>query len=89
MTDAQIDALIEKVKPEIRVAIRAVMEGQAVHIFDLLDGTNSSSGIKTKFVMFIAHEAPAAILEATVRGFEECGQIYQRLIKQGEAFIHA
>jgi hypothetical protein len=81
MTDAQIDAVIEKIKPELRKALQGITRGEAVHIFNLVDGTNSKTGVKSKVVLFVAHEAPAALLEATVRGIDELGQIYARLIQ--------
>jgi len=84
MTDKQIDALIDVVKPEIRVAIRAIQNGQAVHLFNLFDWRNSKSGAQTKIVMIVAHEAPAALLEAAARGLRACSEIYARILKEAE-----
>jgi len=85
MTDDQIDNLIDRVKPEIRVAIRAILDGQAVHIFTLLDGRNSQTGARTKLIMFVAHEAPVALLEATANGMNEMAGIYQRIMAEAQA----
>lgn len=86
MNDRELDQLIDKMKPDIRRALRSVITGQqAVDIFTLADGTNSQTGAKSKLVLFVAHEAPAAFLEAALNGWSECNRIYGRLLGLGEA----
>ena len=76
MTDSQIDSLIERVKPELRTAFKALISGTGVHIFNFADGANSSSGVKSKIVCFLAHEAPAAILEGTAQGIDAAQKVF-------------
>jgi len=77
-SDEAIDALIDRMKPEIRKALRAILEqGRAVDSFTCLEQRTKPN---LKLVMFIAHEAPAALLAKTAEGIQEMGAIYARLI---------
>lgn len=81
MSDEQIDLVIAAAVPELKVALRGVLKGETVHIFNLADGRNLSTGIETKVVCFVATEAPAAVLEATARGLDKASEISVRAFK--------
>jgi len=81
MNDAQIDALIERVKPDLKIAIKDLLSGKAVHIFNFAEGTNSSTGVRSKIVIFLAQEAPAAVLEGTVNGLDEAGNLLMKQLQ--------
>jgi len=54
-------------------------------MFEFLHGRKSETGVESKIIMFIAHEAPAAILEATINGMVKCSEIYARLMGEAAA----
>jgi len=76
ISDEQLADLVDKVKPDLVIALRAIMSGELVHIFDFADGKNSQ-GIRSKVVLFMAEEISAAILEGTARGLQESAKIWQ------------
>lgn len=74
MNDQQIEAFIERIKPDLKVAMKSLLSGKTVHMFDFAEGTNSA-GVRQKVVLFLANEPTAAILEGTVKGLDEAGRI--------------
>jgi hypothetical protein len=68
MTDEELDLLIERVKPDIRESLKASLAGNACHTFTVMEGTNSQTGVRSSFVLFVVHEYTAMVLEAVVQG---------------------
>lgn len=89
MSPEQVDRVVKAAIPELKIALESVLENGAVHIFTLADATNSKTGIKTKLVCFIALDAPAAILEGTLKGIEEAQEINIRNFRQLKALEEA
>jgi hypothetical protein len=70
-TDAEIERVIDAMIPEIRQSLKTVMqEHNPVDSFDCGTGTNST-GAKTRYVCFIAHEFAALIFEGTMKGMAD------------------
>jgi hypothetical protein len=68
-TDAEIERVIEVAIPELREALKTVMQDHnPIDCFDIAKGTSSKTGVKTRYVCFIAHEFAACILEGTMKG---------------------
>jgi hypothetical protein len=74
ITNTDLDQLIERAKPELRKALESALSGAAVHTFNIADGTNSQTGVKSNFVCFIAHEYTAMVLEAVAQGLAASSQ---------------
>jgi hypothetical protein len=68
VSDAELDRIIATAGPNLRTALQSVLSGNAVHLFNIADGTNSQTGVKTNFVCFIVQEYTAMILATTIQG---------------------
>lgn len=77
MSDEDIERVLEAMVPELRTALKGVLGGESVHAFDCAAGTHSLTGIKTKLVCVVAHEAAAIVLESTARGIQMANEFLQ------------
>lgn len=86
MTDEQIDNLIERLKPNLRIALRAMIAGYPVHIFNL-DGIKSGpQGVQRmegQLNFIICNRYVGAVLEWAVHGMEESNR---RLMEDAEKY---
>ena len=78
MTDEEIGILIENLKPDLTKAIRGMMNGELVHIFDFGKSRNTRESI----TLFMCREAPAAVLEKTCDGLKKWNEIALRITRQ-------
>lgn len=79
MTDQQLDALIDEQKPHLRIALRSVLEGQAVHLFNI-GSLPLANGQHWNVVCTILAEPLAHLIEGLVgEGFRKMSQSYAKL----------
>lgn len=87
MTDTQLDTLIDCMKPDIKIALKAILNGESVHIFDFAQGTNTETGMKTKIQLFMANELAGAILEGTTQGIDKMAKIFMSTIASTQKYM--
>lgn len=78
MTDAQIDELIHKALPELRIALRGVLNGEAVHLFTIASQP-LGNGQSWAVVACVLSEPMSVLIESLVKGTEAMGKSYQKL----------
>lgn len=83
MTSEQIERCIDAAIPELRTAIKTMIENQeGIHIFDIWSGRNSKTGIESKMVCFIAVDELALVLEGAAKGIGESQKLQMDRLKQ-------
>lgn len=70
MTDDQLDKLVDKLKPDLRIAFRAMLAGELGHAFDI-DGKHSDTGEREPawLTLFLTRMPLTAFVESAVRVF--------------------
>lgn len=82
MKDPGIERTIEAAIPELKLALRSIVEGSAVQIFTLADGVNQSTGVRSKILCFVVNDLSGAILEGTARGIEDSQKLLNEKMAQ-------
>jgi hypothetical protein len=83
MTDEQIDSLIDRLKPDLRQAIRDMLNGAPIHMFNI-DGL--FGGKRVPYTVFITNHYAGAVLEWTAKGLAESNARLVRDFPQLQAF---
>jgi hypothetical protein len=78
MSDEQMDALIDGMRPDLKKAIRSIINGNLADWFPFGEGAVSGETI----VLFLAREAPAAVLESTLKGLATFNEIAIRMSQE-------
>lgn len=84
MTDEQIDKLVEHMVPELKIAIRGVLNGEPVHAFAVAEGVNLETGVRTRLECFLATECLAILIEAVLQGTNAAAIRGQELVRQAQ-----
>lgn len=78
VTDEQLDALIERARPEIRRSLRGILNGEAVHLFNIAEQPLPAGG-SWAVVCCILSEPLACLTESVLKGADAMGNSYQKL----------
>ena len=68
-----LENTIQAALPELRIALADALSGN-MHAFNIAEGTNSQTGVRTSFVCFIVHEYTAIVLQAALHGMAASSQ---------------
>jgi hypothetical protein len=78
VSDEEIDALIDRAKPELRKAFRSILNGSAVHFFNI-GSQPLTSGERWDVVACIMSEPISRLVESVTGGVEKMGLSYAKL----------
>jgi hypothetical protein len=89
MTDTQLDELIDRAKPDLRIALRAVLSGggsdKAAHLFNI-GRIPLPKGGHWDITCVMLTEPQTKMLEALLHGVQEMQKCYVYAVEQGVRF---
>jgi hypothetical protein len=69
MSDDELNDLIDRLKPDLRQALRGMLAGELAHAFDL-DGTKDGEETPVAFTIFLVREPVASFLSSAICAYD-------------------